>query len=321
MKPNMKLSMSQKKSYGMRKSRRGVAIITALLLTALAITIVASLFWQQQIQIRAVENQRLQMQKQWILRGAVDWATLILREDGKYSTIDDLTEPWAVPLADTSLDQYVQKEEDHALAQEAILSGAIQDAQSRLNLTGLATAGKINEQQVLLFERLLSSLGIDTTLARLVANQIASTQPNESGATSRLRYLGFQQVQDLFTVAGFTPAIVNSLEDYVIFLPRATAINANTAPQVVLSAALAPLSLADTQVLIVKRTQSPFHSLNELTAQLSGSQTTINPQAITLSTNYFLVNGKISLRQNALQIQALVERNGSNTEVVWIREI
>ena len=63
---NMKLSMSQKKSYSIRKSPRGVAIITALLLTALAITIVASLFWQQQIQIRAVENQRLQMQKKWI---------------------------------------------------------------------------------------------------------------------------------------------------------------------------------------------------------------------------------------------------------------
>ena len=321
MKLYMKLSMSHKKLRSMGRSSRGVAIITALLLTALAITIVASLFWQQQIQIRTVENQRLQMQKQWILRGAVDWATLILREDGKYSAIDDLTEPWAVPLADTSLDQYVQKEEDHALAQEAVLSGAIQDAQSRLNLTGLATAGKINEQQVLLFERLLSSLGLDTTLARLAANQIASTQPNEVGVTSRLRYLGFQQVQDLFTVAGFTPEIVRNLEDYVIFLPRATAINANTAPQVVLSAALAPLSLVDTQALIVKRTQSPFHSLNELTAQLSGSQTKIHPQAITLSTNYFLVNGRISLRQNALQIQALVERNGLNTKVLWIREI
>jgi len=321
MKLNMKLSMSQKKSYVVRHSIRGVAIITALLLTALAITIVASLFWQQQIQIRAVENQRLQMQKQWILRGAVDWATLILREDGKYSAIDDLTEPWAVPLADTSLDQYVQKEEDHALAQEAILSGAIQDAQSRLNLTGLATAGKINEQQVLIFERLLSGLNIDTTLARLAANQIASTQPNDSGATSRVRYLGFQQIQDLFIVAGFTPAIVKRLEDYVIFLPRVTAINANTAPQAVLSAVLAPLSLADTQALIAKRTQSSFHNLNELIAQLSGSQTAINPQSITLSTNYFLVNGRISLRKNALQIQALVERSGLNTELIWIREI
>jgi general secretion pathway protein K len=321
MKLSIKLSMSRKKFYIVRYRISGVAIISALLLTALAITIVASLFWQQQIQIRAVENQRLQMQKQWILRGAVDWATLILREDSKYSTIDDLTEPWAVPLADTSLDQYVQKEEEHALAKEAVLSGAIQDAQSRLNLTGLATAGKINEQQVLIFERLLRSLSIDTSLARLAANQIASTQPNESGATSRVRYLGFQQVQDLFTVAGFTPTIVKSLEDYVIFLPRVTAINANTAPQAVLSAALAPLSLADTQVLIAKRTQSSFHNLNELIAQLSGSQTTINPQAITLSTNYFLVNGRISLRQNAMQIQALVERSGLNTEVIWIREI
>ncbi len=63
MKLNMKLSMSQKKFHGMRQSSRGVAIITALLLTALAITIVASLFWQQQIQIRTVENQRLQLQK------------------------------------------------------------------------------------------------------------------------------------------------------------------------------------------------------------------------------------------------------------------
>ena len=317
----MKLGMSIKKSHGMRQSSRGVAIITALLLTALAITIVASLFWQQQIQIRAVENQRLQMQKQCILRGAVDWARLIVREDGKYSTIDDLTEPWAVPLADTSLDQYVQKEDDHATAHEAILSGAIQDAQSRLNLTGLATTGKINEQQVLLFERLLSSLHIDTRLARLAATQIASTQPNESGITSRVRYVGFQYVQDLFIVAGFTPEVIKSLENYVVFLPRATAINANTAPQVVLTAALAPLSLADTQALIVKRTQSPFRNINELIAQLSGSQIKIHPQAITLSTNYFLVNGRISLRQNGLQIQALVERSGLNTEVLWIREI
>lgn len=311
----------QKNFHGNYPSQRGVAIITALLLTALAIAIVASLFWQQQIQVRAVENQRLQMQKQWILRGAIDWAKLILREDGKYSSIDDLTEPWAVPLADTSLDQYVQKDEDQAIAHGAILSGAIQDAQSRLNLTGLATAGKINEKAVLSFERLLSNVGIDTTLARKAAKQIASTQQNESGGTSQLRYLGFQYAQDLLTVTGFTPAVLKTLEDYVIFLPRATAINANTATEEVLSAVLAPLTLTDARTLIAKRTQSSFHNLNELTAQLSGTQTMIDAQTIALSTNYFLVNGRISLRQNGLQVQALVERNGRNTEVIWIREI
>ncbi len=50
-----------------RYRQRGIAVITALLLTTLAITIVASLFWQQQVQVRSIENQRLQLQKQWIL--------------------------------------------------------------------------------------------------------------------------------------------------------------------------------------------------------------------------------------------------------------
>jgi general secretion pathway protein K len=48
--------------------QHGVAVVTALLLTTLAITIVASLFWQQQVQVRSIENQRLQLQKKWIFR-------------------------------------------------------------------------------------------------------------------------------------------------------------------------------------------------------------------------------------------------------------
>ena len=57
-----------------RTRQRGVAVVTALLLTTLAVTIVASLFWQQQVQVRSMENQRLQSQTKWIQRGALDWA-------------------------------------------------------------------------------------------------------------------------------------------------------------------------------------------------------------------------------------------------------
>jgi general secretion pathway protein K len=117
------------------------------------------------------------------------------------------------------------------------------------------------------------------------------------------------------------PHILKTLDDFVIFLPRATPINANTATAENLSAALAPLSVADATSLIAKRMQSPFHNLNELTTQLSSTQTAVNSQAIALSTNYFLVHGHISIRQSSLQIQALVERNGRNTDVIWIREI
>ena len=64
------------------RRQRGVAIVTALLLTTLAVTIVASLFWQQQVQVRSMENQRLQLQTRWILRGALDWTRLILTQSG-----------------------------------------------------------------------------------------------------------------------------------------------------------------------------------------------------------------------------------------------
>ena len=59
--------------------QRGVAVITALLLTTLAVTIVTSLFWQQQVQVRSMENQRLHLQIQWILRGTLDWTKLTLK--------------------------------------------------------------------------------------------------------------------------------------------------------------------------------------------------------------------------------------------------
>ena len=91
--------------------QRGVAIITALLLTTLSITIVASLFWQQQVQVRSMENQRLHLQTKWIQRGALDWARLVLRQDGfdnqSYTTLSAV---WNTPLAETRLDQYIERE-------------------------------------------------------------------------------------------------------------------------------------------------------------------------------------------------------------------
>lgn len=112
-----------------RQKQNGVAVVTALLLTTLAITIVASLFWQQQVQVRSIENQRFQLQKKWVLRGALDWARLILREDVRNShNVDHLGEPWAVTLGDTHLDQYVENGKADTESSEASLSGQITDA-------------------------------------------------------------------------------------------------------------------------------------------------------------------------------------------------
>lgn len=158
------------------RRQQGVAVVTALLLTALAITIVASLFWQQQVQVRSIENQRFQLQKKWVLRGALDWAGLILREDGRISFVDHLGEPWAINLGETRLDQYVENGRTEVEDSEASLSGQISDAQAKYNLTNLAENGEIVKRELAVFSKLLKNLNLDSGLAQHVAAQMAATQ-------------------------------------------------------------------------------------------------------------------------------------------------
>ncbi len=303
---------------------RGVAVVTALLLTTLAITIVASLFWQQQVQVRSIENQRLQLQKQWVLRGALDWARLILREDAKYSVTDDLNEPWSVPLLDTRLDRYVESAALRGDAGSAVLSGAIQDAQARLNLSGLATQGKVNPDAVQAFERLLSALRQDPGLARAAAEQLADSQhadiAGSAGGAGAPRPIGFVQVDDLLAVRGYTPAVVNAIREQVVFLPVATPVNANTAPAEVLAAQLPTLSLADATALVNARRGASFRDLADLAARLPGKPADIDPALFSVASAYFLVTGRVTIRQATLRVQALVERQGAATHLLWTRE-
>ena len=79
--------------------QRGAAIITALLVVTLAVVIVSGMLWRQQVEIRAVENQRLKAQATWIARAGIDWARLILRDDQRRTgAVDHLGEVWACLL-------------------------------------------------------------------------------------------------------------------------------------------------------------------------------------------------------------------------------
>lgn len=306
--------------------QRGVAVIIALLLTTLAITIVASLFWQQQVQVRSIENQRLQLQKQWILRGALDWASLILREDAKYSNVDTLDEPWAVPLAETRLDQYVENERADGDVADATLSGGISDAQARYNLTNLCTNGTVNPVEVAAFERLLSNAHLDPALAQATADMIAAAQKKPAAATdnpdnqSGPLPMNLVQVDDLLAVPGFNPQIFGKVKNFVIFLPRATPINVNTAPAEVLAARIDGLALADATTLVASRDTASFRHIADFTERLADKSLSVSNLEASVMTNYFLVNGKVRMSRAELEVQALIERNGANTKLVWIRE-
>ena len=306
--------------------QRGIAIVMALLLTTLAITIVASLFWQQQVQVRSIENQRLQLQKQWVLIGAIDWASLILRDDAKYSNVDALDEPWAAPLTEIRLDQYLDNRHADAIAADATLSGGIRDAQARYNLTNLCTNGIIDPVEVATFKRLLINLRQNPALAQLTANEIAAAQkklptPTASGRNpSDPQFMNLTQLDDLLSVPGFTPEILGLIRDFVIFLPRATPVNANTASAEVLSARIEGLALPLAATLVARRSTASFHDLADLTNRLPNHTLSAPPGALSVMTHYFLFFGKVRMSRAELEMRALIERNNTTTRLIWIRD-
>lgn len=329
------------------KKQTGVAVVTALLLTTLAITIVASLFWQQQVQVRSIENQRFQLQKKWVLRGALDWAGLILREDRRISKVDHLGEPWAVNLGDTRLDQYVENGKADTEDSDATLSGQISDAQAKFNLTNLAANGQVDRRELASFAKLLSNLRLDPSLAQRVASQIALTQdkviqgpqqPGQPGgapnppnppekpdslstiANSEVQFLKFSQIDDLLAIPGFSAANIVRLRNFVTVLPIPTKINVNTTTAEVLSARLENVSLTDAALMIATRDRAYFLDFERFKLNFPDKVTEADVKFLDFQTNFFVVNGRVRLNKSLLEVDALIERDDKGTQILWVRE-
>ena len=317
------------------RRQHGVAVITALLLTTLAVTIVASLFWSQQVQVRSMENQRLHLQTKWILRGALDWARLVLRQDGidnrEYTT---LTAVWNTPLAETRLDQYIERERVQGEIFDATLSGRIIDATSRYNLTNLATGPKVSAEHVKIYQRLLVNLQLDPALALKTAQAVAAGSdalPRMEGDTSPVvartsAPLGLTQLDDLLSIPGYTPAIVGKLREFAIVLPAdAQTVNVNTAPAEVIAALMEGYSVSQANALVTRRKQAYFRQKIDFTNQLfAGSGEGPAEAVYDVKSQYFLVLSRVRLDRAALDAEALVSRRlddqAVKTTTVWVRQ-
>lgn len=330
--------------------QRGVAVITALLLTTLAVTIVASLFWTQQVQVRSMENQRLHLQTKWILRGGIDWAKFALvrfNKPGKTS----LNDPWAITLAETQLDQYIDRERVQGEIFDATLSGRIVDAASRYNLTNLSQGPQVDEKQVAVYRRLLVNLQIDPALARRTAEMVAKSSPPAPIPLSQdpnappappipprtTAPMALTQLDDLLAIPGYTPDVIRKLRDFAIVLPTMvgdqvvgqTAVNVNTASPEVISALMPGFSLSQAQALVARRKQADYNNPAEFVAQLYGVPPDSQPeqQMYSITSEWFLVIARVRLDRAALDSEALVQRPamaapgmGQKATTVWVRQ-
>jgi len=108
---------------------RGVALITVILIVALAASMAAFMAWQQQIWVRQVENLRDQSQAQAVARAAIDWARAVLADDTRNNNVDHLGEKWATVLAPLPVET-------------GRVTGSVADQQGLFNLNNLVRNGK-----------------------------------------------------------------------------------------------------------------------------------------------------------------------------------
>jgi len=322
------------KHFSLPARQRGVAVITALLLTALAITVVASLFWQQQVQVRSMENQRLRLQTQWAMRGMVDFARFWLRQDNPSQTAADGV--WATPIEEARLDDYVDREKVDTEKFDATVSGRALDAQARFNITNLAAAtGIVSQSYVQAYQRLLANLQLDSSLAQATADAVLRAKPKpramDSGRDGKTpaasppsggssEPVAFTQVEDLLAVPGYTPQIIEKLRDFIIVLPEITSVNVNTAPAEVL-AAVTMMSLSEASALTLSNPRKKFVDLANFKNNINAKP--IDGVELDVKSRYFLTVIRVRLDRAALDAVALVNRKTDpqrTTSLVWLRE-
>lgn len=293
------------------RAERGAAVVMAMLVVAVTATLVAGAFWRQNVIVRQAENELSYAQAKWLIRGAIDWAGVILREDARTSSVDHPGEPWAVPLADTHLNQDDGRD-------PVYLSGVIRDEQAKFNLRNLAGPKGVNPRELAVLRRLLALVGASETLANPVAERVLAAVPGEGGRKQAA--LGLTSIDDLLGLENVGAAAIERLRPFVTVLPQPTPVNANTAPAEVLAARFEDLALADARRLTASRDRAFFRDRADVLSRIGQLKLQANDAEIAVATRFFSVDGTVSYRRARLRAQALLRREANRVEAVWLRE-
>ncbi|RQS69273.1 general secretion pathway protein GspK [Burkholderia sp. Bp8963] len=318
-----------------RASReRGIALITVLLVVALAAAIAASVLWRQQVATRDVENQRLATQTMWAERAAVEWARALLRAQSATSNVTVAGQTWSAPVSDVQLGDFLPPDAAALNAElaRAWISGHVEDAQARFNLTNLVARiapGKpwqANGEGVLAYRRLLGELSLDPALVQRTADYMLQSLRDANGPG--VWPLQLVTVDDLARIPGYDARAIAALAPLVTVLPDLTTINVNTAAEPVLVAAIPTLSRSQAQRLVERRNTAYFISTGDVAnylAPLQGNATLPDGALAGVNSGYFLVHCRVhSARVNA-RIDTLIARYGIGnfawTSVIWVHRL
>jgi len=288
-----------------RAKDRGVALIMAMLITALATMVAANLAWDNALDVRRTMVLLNRDQAIQVALGAESWIISILHQDLEDSETDHLGEIWASELPGLPIDG-------------GEVFGAVQDLQGRFNVNNLVDQnGVVDEESLEQFRRLLLAIGLDPRFAGIAAdwldNDIDPAFPD--GAEDSI-YTGMippyrtanqtlSSVSELAALDGMDKLTFNALEPHITALPGRTNINANTATAAVLQSLDESITVADVENLLAERESGGFTDMQNSFSSL------VTPDVINKldeSTQYFHLKVVVRIDTVRITLNSVLQR-------------
>ncbi|AVZ85709.1 type II secretion system minor pseudopilin GspK [Acinetobacter sp. WCHA45] len=310
-------------------SQRGVALLTILVMVALATILAATIAKRQ---TNTAENTGYLMRQDQSLLYAKSaeafFSELLIQDSDNGSSIDHLQENWAKPMPSFPVE-------------DGSVSGKLLDESGKFNLNNLVKAdgNQVDDSARRWFEKLLQRVGLPAELSQAVIDwqdtndEVTGAMGAESSYYQGLdpAYLTpntkFHSIEELKLVRGFEGKNYDLIKPYVTALPEQTKVNMNTAPALLLASIDPKVDVkAIEQQLKIKETElTHFNNVDDLwkLSAFSGIDEQSKTDAASLldsKSNYFTAQIEVMLNERKRQFNSLMMRKDKQV-IVYSRSL
>jgi general secretion pathway protein K len=296
-----------------RSRQRGVALLVALLVVAIAVILVAALLDRGELALARTRNTLREEQAEAYALGLETYAAQGLLASGT-SQADSNASPWAMPLPPQEVPG-------------GVIRATMRDLDGCFNLNNLAptTLGGSPPTWGPVFDGLLAALALDPKLTVAVEGWLdPATAPVAEAASYLAQPLPYRPRGGLFAhaselrlVRGVDAATYAKLAPHVCALPPGTAVNVNTASAPLLQALLTNATPAVAQSLW-QNGSAQNESIDQFTNQLPplGVDLRSPKPRIDVHSHYFLARGDIVLDDVPFTFFSVIERGQGGVRVL-----
>lgn len=298
-------------------AQRGVALLTALMILALAALLAYALMQQGTVALDRAAGAQRAAQARALADGLFDYALIGLLHDAEGAQLDSRAEEWAKPLPPLPVPQ-------------GVVTGRLEDLNGRINLNGFAGSQNQVAQTLRMLTRLLEILKLDPQIAGRIQDAIDADVSSTGGGEdvdfmsqrppSRAPNRQLQHFSELRHLPGLNAKDYALLSRYVCTIDPTAPFNVNTAEIPVLMS-LDPGISEELAKKLWRDGQASFALPEEFVTEISrsgGPQNLADLQLgidLDVESTDFIAHARIKLDGVEYRYTAQLDRN--RYEVIW----